>query len=69
MHDKKKNVIAITILVMTLLSAAVYNSISVEAAENTDGAGTEKRRKRIFPDKLFLSGNLLLHRQPDCRGG
>ena len=35
MHDKKKNVIAITILVMTLLSAAVCNSISVEAAEHT----------------------------------
>ena len=40
MHDKKKNVIAITILVMTLLSAAVCNSISVEAAEHTEKSVT-----------------------------
>ena len=40
MHDKKKNVIVITILVMTLLSAAVCNSISVEAAEHTEKSVT-----------------------------
>ena len=40
MHDKKKNVIAITILVMTLLSAAVCNSISVEAAETAEKSVT-----------------------------
>ncbi len=40
MHDTKKNVIAITILVMTLLSAAVCNSISVEAAGTAEKSVT-----------------------------
>ena len=40
MHEKNKNVIAITILIMTLLSAAVCNSISVEAAEHTEKSVT-----------------------------
>ena len=37
---RDKNVIAITILIMTLLSAAVCNSISVEAAEHTEKSVT-----------------------------
>ena len=42
MHDKKKNVIAITILVMTLLSAAVCNPVSVEASDTAEKTVTAR---------------------------
>ena len=42
MHDKKKNVIAITILVMTLLSAVVCNPVSVEASDTAEKTVTAR---------------------------
>ena len=42
MHDKKKNVIAITILAMTLLSAAVCNPVSVEASDTAEKTVTAR---------------------------
>ena len=42
MHDKKKNVIANTILVMTLLSAAVCNPVSVEASDTAEKTVTAR---------------------------